>query len=69
MPRATRSITVPRFVGEVIYWDGESYQDDLFDSLSCAAKFGRLMARQFPDHATPAYHEAAKTRRAAKGAA
>lgn len=64
--RATRSLTVPRYVGEVTYWDGESYRDDLFDSLNCAAEFGRSMARQFPDHAMPAYHEAAKAR-AAKG--
>ncbi|HLY77853.1 MAG TPA: hypothetical protein VKQ70_00650 [Caulobacteraceae bacterium] len=61
----TRVVFVPRYIGEVTYWDGESYQDDAFDSLGCAAQFGRSMARQFPDYAMPAYREA-KARRAAK---
>ena len=49
---------VDRSVRVMHVWDGDSYQDDAFHSQSCAAAFGRAMAKQFPNWSMPPYHVA-----------
>jgi hypothetical protein len=46
-------------------WDGESYAwGGHFHAQGCAAQFGLGMAKQFPDHATPAHREAVAAQKA-----
>lgn len=47
-------------------WDGETYVDPHFHSNGCAERFGRSMAREFPNHAFPAYHDAMAARKDCK---
>lgn len=45
-------------------WDGETYKDDLFCTVNCAANFGRLMAGpKGGNNSTVKYAEAIKARR------
>lgn len=52
------------YAGNVILgvWDGESYYDELFCALKCAAEFGYAAARRSDGLAMPCYHEAITAR-------
>jgi hypothetical protein len=52
-----RTISVPRFVGEARYWDGESYEDEFFCSGEHARRFGYFAVRN-PGYDTKAYVQA-----------
>lgn len=45
-------------------WDGETYVDEAFDTETCAAAFGRAMARLFPAWSMPDYQAALAAQRA-----
>jgi hypothetical protein len=45
------------YVEQATTWDGESYEDDLFCTMRCAADFGRGIART-TTYATDAYRDA-----------
>lgn len=47
-----------RYVETATTWDGESYQDEFFDTGNCAQAFGRLMARL--GHCTVKYNNAVR---------
>jgi hypothetical protein len=47
----------PRFISEAFVWDGETFDDDLFDTGRCAQEFGRNVARSH-NLAAPAYNRA-----------
>ncbi|HEY1448408.1 MAG TPA: hypothetical protein VGF33_07705 [Caulobacteraceae bacterium] len=64
MKMSWRSEAGPRYVASANVWDGESYLwDGHFHAQGCAAAFGLAMAKQFPDHAMPAYRKALGARR------
>jgi hypothetical protein len=48
------------YQGQVIagVWDGESYEDELFCTQTCAAAFGRMAAKARPELETQAAHDA-----------
>lgn len=42
----TRTVNVERYISEAYAWDGESYQDEFFDSGDCAKQMGNAAARK-----------------------
>lgn len=50
---------IDRYVTTFTIWDGESYEDDLFDTNRCAIRFARVAARQH-NIAMPAYNRAVR---------
>lgn len=51
-----------RWIDSFGTWDGESYEDDLFCGVNCAAGWGRLFAKLRPDLMTQAHAEAVRKR-------